>query len=207
MTDQIAVIGDIHGNSDALSAMLRVLRDWKGLAVFAGDYVNRGPNSAEVIQLLVDFSVARSDTVFIAGNHDLAFREALASGEIFPFLSMGGAMTVKSYIRSPKGNVGEQLRKSIPMHHVEFLDRLHPWFVGDSLAVAHDPSDPIFEQVGDRYRVYGHIPTADRLPRVGPSSAAIDTGCGSFADGRLTCFLWPDRSFRQVSVTGEMLDS
>lgn len=202
MTGEVAVIGDIHGNSAALTGMLRLLNDWAGALVFTGDYVNRGPDAAGVIQLLVDLSVGRPDTFFIAGNHDVAFRDALASGRAFPLLSMGGATTIKSYVESPKGNVGEQLRDSVPRRHVQFFNGLVPWFMNDRLAVAHGPNDPIFDQAADRYRVYGHVPTADRRPKIGERSAAIDTGCGSSADGRLTCFFWPARTAKQVDGNG-----
>lgn len=202
MIDEVAVIGDIHGNSAALRGMLRVLNDWTGVLVFTGDYVNRGPDGAGVIELLVDLSVRRPDTFFIAGNHDVALREAIASGKVFPLLSMGGATTIKSYVESPKGNVGEQLRQSVPPRHRAFLDRLLPWFMDDRLAVAHGPNDPIFDQVGDRYRVYGHVPILDGRPKIGNRSAAIDTGCGTSTDGRLTCFFWPARIARQVDARG-----
>lgn len=205
MTGQIAVIGDTHGNSAALSAMLRLLDGWTGALVFTGDYVNRGPDSAGVIELLVDLSARRSNTFFIAGNHDVALRDAIASGKVFPLLSMGGATTIRSYIESPKGNVGEQLRKSVPPRHIEFLDGLLPWFIDDRVAVAHGPNDPIFVQAANHYHIHGHVPTADFRPRIGRTSAAIDTGCGSSAGGRLTCFFWPERTYWQVDAVGDQL--
>jgi hypothetical protein len=202
MTEEVAVVGDIHGNSAALRGMLHLLTAWEGLLVFAGDYVNRGPDSAGVIQLLVDLSTDRSNTFFVAGNHDVALRDAIASGNLLSFLSMGGAATIKSYVEAPRGDVGEQLRHSVPPDHIEFLDKLLPSFTHDRLVVAHRSNDPIFDQTGDQYQVYGHVPTADGKPRIGAQSAAIDTGCGSWPDGRLTCFFWPARIAKQVDAQG-----
>lgn len=202
MTNKIAVVGDIHGNSAALTGMLQLLNDWEGALVFSGDYVNRGPDSSGVIQILLDLSTTRPNTFFIAGNHDLAFRSAIRSGSLFRLLTMGGARTVQSYIGSPKGNLGEQLRQRVPAQHIAFLDNLIPWYTNSCLAVAHRPNDPIFTKVRNHYRVYGHIPTNDLRPQISHNSAAIDTGCGSSPDGRLTCFYWPLRIARQVDANG-----
>lgn len=202
MTKGVAVVGDIHGNSAALSGMLGVLSDWEGLLVFSGDYVNRGPDSAGVIQLLVELSASRPDTLFIAGNHDVTLRDAIASGNVFPLLSMGGAPTIKSYVEVPRGDVGEQLRQKVPPSHIAFLDKLLPSFTHGHLVVTHSPDDSVVDQAGGLYRVYGHIPTADQRPRIGDRSASIDTGCGVTPDGRLTCFFWPARTAMQVDAEG-----
>jgi serine/threonine protein phosphatase 1 len=207
MTRELAVIGDVHGNSTALTGMLRLLSGWPGLLVFTGDYVNRGPDTAGVIQLLVDLAASGRETYFVAGNHDVAFYDAVTSGDLFPLLSMGGAAAVKSYVEDPKGDVGQQLRELVPQSHIEFLRVLLPLFVCDGLAVTHRWNDPIPDQWSDHYRVHGHTPTADRKPHIGAHSAAIDTGCGLSTDGPLTCFLWPMRTARQVDARGVEITS
>lgn len=205
MTSEVAVIGDIHGNSAALTGMLRLLEDWPGLLVFTGDYINRGPDSAGVIQLLVDLSAGGRETHFVAGNHDVAFYDAVTTGKLFPLLSIGGAAVIKSYVQDPTGDVGQQLRTLVPQSHLEFLRGLLPSFVYDGLAVTHRRNDPLRDNGPDLYRVYGHSPTADGKPRIGARSAAIDTGCGLSTDGPLTCFLWPTRSALQVDASGSKL--
>ncbi|MFD3813235.1 metallophosphoesterase [Rhodococcus sp. NPDC058639] len=202
MNEKVAIIGDIHGNRAALTGILGLLDDWKWAIVFVGDYVDRGNDSAGVIDDLIDLSKSRDDTHFIAGNHDLAMKEAISSGNLFPFLSIGGATTIKSYVSTPREKVIEQLRQAVPDSHLEFLRNLIPCFVTREISVAHTSDDPIFEQSGSRYRVYGHTPTDDRRPRITENFAAIDTGCGSLPDGRLTCFLWPERGTLQVDATG-----
>ena len=54
---RIAVLADIHGNADALRAVLVIVN---------GDVVNRGPDSVEVMHLLLE----RDDVSFVLGNHD-----------------------------------------------------------------------------------------------------------------------------------------
>jgi serine/threonine protein phosphatase 1 len=202
MNDEVAVIGDIHGNRAALMGILGLLDNWAGAIVFVGDYINRGADSAGVIDELIELSESRADTYFIAGNHDIAMRDAITSGNLFPFLSIGGAATIKSYVSTPTGRVVEQFRQAVPDLHLDFLHKQINYFETDDMSVAHMPDDPVFKRSGDRYRVYGHIPTGDCLPKITESFAAIDTGCASVPGGRLTCFLWPDRVALQVDESG-----
>ncbi|MDO3066935.1 metallophosphoesterase [Mycobacteroides abscessus] len=202
MTIDVAIVGDIHGNSTALKGMLSRLSNWTGNLVFIGDYVNRGTDSAGVIQLLADLSKSRPNTFFIAGNHDTAFLEAVNSGHLFPFLSIGGAATVRSYVKTPKGDVGDQLRRNVPKSHVEFLNGLIPSYKFGNLVVAHDRKDTIFQQESDSYQVYGHTPTDDGKPHITANAAGIDTGCGLSDDGPLTCFFWPSQITIQIDPLG-----
>lgn len=87
--DRYAFIGDVHGEVQKLEAVLLELGklDLEKI-VFLGDYVNRGSNSAEVLELLSELS-QDSRFVFLEGNHDSAFLEALR-GDMSRFLELGG---------------------------------------------------------------------------------------------------------------------
>lgn len=64
---RVAIISDIHGNADALRAVLDDLAATGAERVIVnGDVVNRGPDSVEVLELLL----ARTDVTFTLGNHD-----------------------------------------------------------------------------------------------------------------------------------------
>lgn len=64
---RVAVIADIHGNADALRAVLADIgRRGADRIVVNGDVVNRGPDSVEVMRLLLE----RPDVTFTLGNHD-----------------------------------------------------------------------------------------------------------------------------------------
>lgn len=67
------IVGDIHGMLAPLNAVLNEVwrRDPQGVIYFAGDYVNRGPASRGVIDLLL--SLDRTRVRFIRGNHDDVF--------------------------------------------------------------------------------------------------------------------------------------
>lgn len=67
---KIGVITDIHGNLDALEAVLRLLDD-EGCdeILHLGDVVDIGPNSRECLELLL----SRKDVTCLLGNHDRDF--------------------------------------------------------------------------------------------------------------------------------------
>src|SRR3954469_4436327 len=71
------VIGDVHGMLRALQGLLAAVRavDPAAAFFFVGDYVNRGPDSRGVIDLLLTLTGAR----FVRGNHDDIFDQVLNS--------------------------------------------------------------------------------------------------------------------------------
>ncbi|MEP0989424.1 metallophosphoesterase family protein [Roseobacter sp.] len=73
MTDPIYAIGDVHGQLDDLLRVLALIESDGGKdarVVFVGDYVDRGPDSRGVLQLLIDAQTAGRNWVTLKGNHD-----------------------------------------------------------------------------------------------------------------------------------------
>ena len=76
------VIGDIHGNVDALRSLLgkigRMLtRDTT--VVFLGDYIDEGPNTKGVIDRLLRFREEHLGRVcFLKGNHEQWLQKSLS---------------------------------------------------------------------------------------------------------------------------------
>ncbi|AZN39920.1 metallophosphoesterase family protein [Paenibacillus albus] len=99
---KFAVITDIHGNSPALTAVLRDITS-RGLdrIYCLGDVVGIGPDSNEVLELLL----SRSDVSFVVGNHDVAVMAAY-NGE-----------------DAPIGHENEQ------HHHQWLADRINPVYI------------------------------------------------------------------------------
>ncbi|WP_291423900.1 metallophosphoesterase [Deinococcus sp.] len=78
---KVAVIADIHGNADALRAVLDdARRQGAERVIVNGDVVNRGPDSVEVMQLLLE----RGDVSFTLGNHDDLLMLWKARSEVLP---------------------------------------------------------------------------------------------------------------------------
>lgn len=197
MNADLAVIGDVHGSIDHLREVVPQALYLAQRLVFVGDYINRGPTSADVIDYLIDLKHSYPQTVLLEGHHDAAFRECLEEGRLAQFLQMGGAATVRSYLHeSVPPDVLGTLRSAVPATHRHFLEQLEISFADEpGVIVTHQLDHPPTNT--GTFRVAGHAPLRDRVPRIEGSFALIDTGCGTFPDGRLTCLLWPSLDWFQ----------
>ena len=116
---RLFAIGDIHGCVDELAVMLKTIAPVLGdTVVFVGDYIDRGPASREVVDLLLEFNDGPADAIFLKGNHEdmlLSFM-GLPGHYGESFLFNGGAPTLESY------GIGEAdlaaTRELIPPHHM-----------------------------------------------------------------------------------------
>ena len=95
-------IGDIHGELDALEALIEALplRSDDRL-IFMGDYVDRGPDSRGVVDYLIKLAKKRT-CIFLIGNHESMFLDFLGWDDPMyfagdAFLMNGGDRTLVSY--------------------------------------------------------------------------------------------------------------
>ncbi|MBF9060187.1 serine/threonine protein phosphatase [Rhodobacterales bacterium HKCCSP123] len=148
----IYAIGDIHGHLDQLRAAHdRVAadraREGTGAAslVHLGDLVDRGPDSAGVVECLADLAAGDPRVVVLKGNHDAMFSEFLDLGP-GPARSrwlgdtMGGRETLLSYgVRPDLGESGSHaaLRAAVPTHHRRFLATLPSMHRAGGCAFVH----------------------------------------------------------------------
>src|SRR2546422_4704933 len=99
MTDRLAIVGDVHGDVGRLAGMLRLLSADARRVVFVGDYVNRGPDSAGVLSLLLDARRELGGSLtLLLGNHELATLEYLDGGILPAYAAFGGMSTIRSYV-------------------------------------------------------------------------------------------------------------
>ncbi|HEY7005587.1 MAG TPA: metallophosphoesterase family protein [Sphingomicrobium sp.] len=132
------VVGDIHGRLDLLEQLLdKIHREVaarparKILVVFVGDLIDRGPNSAQVVERLRTYKHPRIRPVFLQGNHEEVLLRILA-GEadlITKWRWFGGTECMNSYgVDTAKlSAMGEEealeaIRAAIPAKHVQFLE-------------------------------------------------------------------------------------
>jgi len=164
---RIYAIGDIHGQRAMLEdALSRIDRDGGGRVVFLGDYVDRGPDSHGVIDLLANGQHEGRDWVFLKGNHDRFFEWFIhPDGPRFdPYLlvgyhwfheRIGGVETVGSYgVTLPdsirKTDLAQQLNDVVPESHARFLRGLQLHHAQDGLFFVHAgirPGVPLTAQV------------------------------------------------------------
>jgi serine/threonine protein phosphatase 1 len=129
-------IGDIHGCSRALAALVRALAPTsEDLLVVLGDYIDRGPDSRGVVEMLIDLG-CRCRLVPLMGNHEELLLDARAGR--FPlewWTIMGGAATLKSYGAGP--DLGR-----IPPEHVRFIEGSVDYFETATHIFLHANYDP-----------------------------------------------------------------
>lgn len=130
-------IGDIHGRLDLLNQLLDKIHEdmrerptRKTLLVFVGDLIDRGPDSAQVVERLRTYRHPGVRTVFLLGNHEEVLLRILA-GEpdlVAKWCSFGGAECLRSYGVDSSKIAGLDdsealaiVRSAIPRAHVEFL--------------------------------------------------------------------------------------
>ena len=95
-------IGDIHGCIKQLRALFQAIDhiDPAAMIICVGDYVDRGENSAEVLQFLYDQTAQRGDRlVCLRGNHEAMLLSFLEDPEkrASQWLRYGGLQTLASY--------------------------------------------------------------------------------------------------------------
>lgn len=201
MREALAIIGDVHGCVKPLRVITTKALDRAERLVFLGDYVNRGLDSAGVIDFLIDLKSDAPGTVLLKGHHDRALRECLEEGRLAEFLQMGGAATMNSYFRgSVPTDVLEGFRRVVPDSHKAFLRGLQEEYQFEGGAFRHELGDRQNGPDRELFVVAGHSPVRSREPRIAETHALIDTGCGTLTNGRLTCLLWPSLRWFQVDA-------
>jgi len=132
------VVGDIHGRLDLLEQLLaKIDADLKArparrsLLVFVGDLIDRGPQSAQVIERLRTYRRSGVRPIFLLGNHEEVLLRILAGEHslISSWLRFGGVQCLESYgvDAEPLGSADNAatlaaIRAAIPRSHVEFLE-------------------------------------------------------------------------------------
>ncbi|NND72140.1 MAG: serine/threonine protein phosphatase [Rhodothermales bacterium] len=125
----IIAIGDIHGCASTLTALLDELelKDTDHL-VFIGDYVDRGPDSRGVIDILRGLQDVVKCT-FLRGNHEQLMLNYLDKGEYDLWAMNGGIATLLSY--SDAG------LNEIPEDDVQFIRDTVSYFETDDFFFVH----------------------------------------------------------------------
>lgn len=217
----IYAVGDVHGRYDLLKELLaQILKDWTGraadrrpLLIFCGDYVDRGPDSAAVVEALI-WLQQRSDiqACFLKGNHEAALMAFLDNpADCAGWLRFGGDETLRSYgVASPAPDdpasclhARDLLLQRMPPSHLEFLRQLELMLVVGDYAFVHAGILPGVDLDGQREEdllwirqlflddpgpfekiiVHGHSWTGEK-PRILPHRIGLDTG--AYATGVLT---------------------
>ncbi len=145
-------VGDVHGRLDLLDQMLAKIeadiaarRQSRNLVIFLGDLIDRGPQSAQVVERLRTWQPQDATAIFLCGNHEEVLLRVLA-GEpaiLADWLRFGGAECLTSYGLSP-ADIKQQsepealaaIQAAIPAEHRAFVATFADTFrFGDYLFV------------------------------------------------------------------------
>lgn len=211
-------IGDIHGCHTALNTLLDLVRPARDdLVVALGDYVDRGPQSRESMDLLLELE-QQCRLVALLGNHEEMMLKAVESSvNLSGWLMYGGAETLASYEIAPE----KYTLEALPVAHRDFLvERCHDWFETDTCQFVHagfDPKLPLekqpesllrWEKLEDRgphlsgkLTICGHTRQVSGLPLDLGHTICIDTWV--YGPGWLTCLDVKSRQYWQANQHGE----
>jgi len=155
---RIYAIGDIHGRADLLRDLhgqimedARTSKATRNVAVYVGDYIDRGLQSREVLDCLLDDPLPGFESVYLKGNHEDAMLKFLEEIEIAPdWLAYGGDATLYSYgVKVPRppltperlGEMQADFLQKLPDRHLDFLRHLR---------LTHEEGDYYFVHAGVR---------------------------------------------------------
>ena len=212
---RVYAVGDVHGCLDALRTLHAMIAAdlaerpvERALLIHLGDLIDRGPDSAGVVELLSAGAAPAgiTEVVNLLGNHEAMLLAALEPGakESVPlqWLVNGGADALLSW-GVPRKTEPARWAALLPPAHMAFLRRLVPRHQEGGYLFVHAgirPKVPIAaQQLPDllwirepflsskadhgAVVVHGHTPAAE--PDVRANRIGIDTG--AVMAGKLTC--------------------
>ncbi|MGA1874686.1 MAG: metallophosphoesterase family protein [bacterium] len=214
-TERIFAIGDIHGCFDKLCSLMdRIAPDrLKDILIFLGDYIDRGPQSMEVVDYLLHLSEIGFKAIFLKGNHEAMLLDYLDNPDDYHrmmYMFNGGYATVESYTLRMKSGGGFL----VPPAHMIFFQSLRLFYETDSHIFVHAgllPGLPLNEQkekdllwIRDEFIhssydfgkivVFGHTPFQE--PLILEKKIGIDTG--AVYGNKLSCLELPAGRFHSV---------
>lgn len=143
MPPRVIAIGDIHGCAIALRALLESIQPQPADTIITlGDCVDRGPDSRDVIEQLLDLR-QRCHLVPLLGNHEemmLNFLDGRAQPD--NWLECGGEATLNSYRKQNEDAV-------VPEEHMKFIGSWGDYWENDTHFFVHgayDPEEPLSAQ-------------------------------------------------------------
>jgi serine/threonine protein phosphatase 1 len=217
---RIYAVGDVHGRADLLAQLLSQIDSHlaqnpvpRPIEVFLGDYVDRGLNSRDVVDLLIGRRNSR-ETIFLKGNHEKYIFDFLRDPKTWiHWRQYGGLETLMSYGVRPQTDSNsadqEELARTfadcLPREHLLFLSCLVTSFTCGDFFFVHAGVKPgiSLDQQAEKnlllirdeflrskidfgkYVVHGHTPV--REPDIRTNRANIDTG--AFVTGYLSCLV------------------
>lgn len=135
---RVYAVGDIHGRDDLFADLIdRITADNAArnsaevTLILLGDLIDRGAESAQVIERAIALRNEMPDTRLLIGNHEECFLAALGGDvrRLRYFMRIGGDATIRSYWKDEASyadasfeEVVDRLPHLVPTEHVQFLN-------------------------------------------------------------------------------------
>ncbi|SDT93221.1 serine/threonine protein phosphatase 1 [Verrucomicrobium sp. GAS474] len=213
-------VGDIHGRADLLKELLFMIlthrKQIHGSAkiVFLGDYVDRGPDEARVIDILRSKKLRKDfdEVVILKGNHELMLIDELTSYMADKTkISEGKFSVAKLYTRDYDAftislRTLRDFLEKMPLFHSDGIRLFTHAGVGPTSEIGSWSADDLLWYCGPvqdltgRLVVHGHTIVWDG-PVANRSAVNVDTG--AFMSGRLTVAIF-EGSSRQPTFLSTM---
>jgi serine/threonine protein phosphatase 1 len=152
---RIYAIGDVHGRLDLLDELItridddvRVRPEMPTRIIVLGDFIDRGPSSAMIIELFVRLR-AESNVIVLMGNHERTMLDALDGDHLAMelWLAHGGLATLESFGANCGSVDLEDTRAMIKLTRSHIPKRVEAWIRGL----------PSYVHLGDHYFVHAGI--------------------------------------------------
>jgi len=156
--NRIIVVGDIHGYCDPVIELLKKIDpSQKDLLIFIGDYIDRGHESRQVIDELIQLKIDHDDILFLKGNHEdmllgsMGFQAVVR--DVDTWLYNGGSATLASYGMSREeiyrlAGMWEDaarfqlMREHMPDSHIDFFLNLQMFVESERYFFCHAGISP-----------------------------------------------------------------
>ncbi len=237
---RLYAVGDVHGSLGPFADIVDQIRvdaaeartfGLTPIAIFLGDYVDRGADSRTVVDRLATDPLPGIETQFLLGNHEAAMLDFLTAPERGEaWLTYGGMETLLSYGVRVRGegrprlaDLSAQLVEKLPARHKSFLEALRPMATFGDYAFVHAGVLPgvaleaqrvedliaireeFLEARGWHGKMVVHGHSIVEAPEFRSNRIAIDTG--AYFTGVLTCLVMEEDRVRVLSTSPSSLSA
>jgi len=196
MKNRLFAVGDIHGCFASFEKLIetKIKPRKTDKIILLGDLIDRGPQSKEVVDLIIDLQRKGFDIIPLLGNHEDMMLNALDNEKNLPlWLYNGGDTTMHSF--------GIYTLKELNEQYIHFFRQLRPYYPYQNFLFVHAGfNDSIQDPFTDKYHmlwtcnrihlhpllkdktiIHGHKPIKDEkcqlLVNNRNQTIDIDTGC------------------------------
>lgn len=208
MNERLFAIGDIHGCFDSFRELVenKIEINNSDKLVLLGDYIDRGNQSKEVVDFIIELQHKGIDVIPLMGNHEAMLLDTLDNGELLSnWIQNGGSETLESF--------GIKSLKDLSQQYIHFFKGLRLYYSFHQFLFVHAGfNDEIKNPFEDKYHmiwtcrgkytnpilsdktiIHGHSPIPESFCQQSildnNQVINIDTGCvysDTFGYGRLS---------------------